>query len=81
MKMTYTILNRRTLSRKPGILRRKQKPTPSSNSKETASNCSELFQFIFMTVSLRSGAEPMPKNMIYFSSQKGVFGSGSIWTV
>lgn len=81
VNITYTSLYRRIPSTKPGIVRRKQKPTPSSISKETASNCSGLLQFIFMTVSLRSGAEPMPKNMICFTSLKGVFGLGSIRNV
>lgn len=78
---TYTSLDRRTSFTKPGIPRRKLKPTPSSTSKKAVSNCSELFEFIFKTVFLRSGAEPMPKNVICFASQKGVFSLGSIRNV
>lgn len=33
--------------------------------KKAVSNCSELFEFIFKTVFLRSGAEPMPKNVMF----------------
>lgn len=74
MSNTYTSLDRITPVTNLGILRRKEKSTHNSTSKKT-----DLINF--QDCFLRPGAEPRPKNVICFISQKTVFYLGSIRNV